>query len=207
MDLEEFKIKCRDYLENFVPFDEEQKIFVAGGFFPRFYHNLPIRDIDVYINDPELFKKMEEYYIAAGYTPDYEGGESLFNRFTCYDSSSPDIEIIGFHAMHEKFKENPYDYVSEFDFTVCQVIMNFESMDLISYNASTFSDIRTKTLRLNKKWSPKMKNNYSTNNVISRLLKYRDLGFMIDSVQVSDMYDKLIKYGAKEEKKFKFIDV
>ena len=48
-ELDDFEKKCREFLSVYAPFDGD-RLFVAGGFFARFYHDLPIRDIDIYVN-------------------------------------------------------------------------------------------------------------------------------------------------------------
>lgn len=191
---EEFEINCREYLENYVPFDDEQKIFVSGGFFPRFAHNLRIRDIDVYVNDPELFIAVKKCYLSTGFEEIYDSGNHLFSKLQHHNSSVPDIDLIGFHVSEERFKDRGYDYVSEFDFTICQATINSKCMKLNYYNPNTSTDIMGKRLRINRNFVPKVKSHYSANNVISRISKYRDLGFEMADDEYNYLYGCLMSY-------------
>jgi hypothetical protein len=160
-----FAKKCYSFLVNFVPF-EQTKIFVAGGFFPRFFHGLPIRDVDVYVNwDYEGVKRQ---YLDAGWeivsAPTYNSNYCVL-RSKDYSFT---IDLVGFHEPKH------VDYVTSFDIETSMVAVD-SSFFYIS--AETFKQIKEKQLVFNSETN--FLNDRFGNNTIDRMLKYRDLGFSV----------------------------
>jgi len=175
-----FEDHCRKYLLKYVLF-EEKKCFVAGGFFPRFYHNLPIRDIDIYVNDHEYFQTLENLYKELGYKQTRQ--LHLFSSFS--KQGSPNIDLIAFH--------NPLNsnFVSTFDFTICQ-----GWIDEFDHNIPT-KDIVEKKLIFNQaaNFNITSSDYGKMNNTLTRLVKYVKLGFDIDNEQLSLIHQALVLYS------------
>jgi hypothetical protein len=186
-----FESKCKSYLQNYIP--DLSKCFVAGGFFPRLYHNLPIRDIDVYVGSDDDF---------IGFVQDYQKIPNIetiktkrkFYRFR-NQTTGIEIDLIGFH------KPRDITFLKIFDFTICQGY--FEGNQFQTYSTETLKDIVQKRLRFTGF------NAYvegSSNNILTRMKKYRDLGFEITTEDLNAIYQYLTGPDVKKYSLAKYTD-
>jgi hypothetical protein len=180
-----FSELCRDYLSNYVIF-ENDRCFVAGGFFPRFYHNLPIRDIDVYVNDTEYFEKLQGIYREMGFYYVREDPEFVSLEHPSTTRHFPNIDLIAFH------EPKSVKIVESFDFNICQGWMNEEEHYIPEIAISTKS-MRFVPQSINANFSTYSK----SNNSLTRLLKYVSLGFTISEAELTLMHKAMIDYKPK----------
>jgi hypothetical protein len=181
-----FAEKCREYLSQYVPF-RGRDCFVAGGFFLRFYHDLPIRDIDVYVNDGKYFETLADLYSNLGFklisqdrtVPVEHRGK--FYKFKVPDSSL-EIDLIGFHEPKDT------SYTGKFDYMNCMSWMNGEDhfiADLIDSKKLYFNP-RCEILESTS--------DVRANNILLRMLKYAKLGFELEPEEVKKIYKCLLDY-------------
>ena len=134
---QEFTIRCVNYLNSFIP--DFEKCFVTGGFFPRFYHNMPIRDIDVYVGSDDVFVDfVKEYSKTSGFEKVLES-KKYFKFFNT--QSGVMIDLIGFHNPRTR------GFISNFDFSICRLYSyTSERKTFIShYQTEDFFDIQKMT--------------------------------------------------------------
>lgn len=189
MDVTKFESKCLGFLSSYVPFDGD-RIFVAGGFFCRFYHDLPIRDIDIYANDDEAFRKADEELEEAGFEMVHtfqKNNESWPSMIRYVAPDGIQIDLIGFH------RPRSLAYIKTFDFWHCQIAMD-ESSGLVC-DSITMECIEQKVIKYNtfKNEPRKVKN-----NSLVRIKKYEKLGFTIDDEELTAIYFKLLETESKE---------
>lgn len=171
----EFEDKCRAYLQNYVP--DLRKCFVAGGFFARHYHDMPIRDIDVYVDYLDDFDGfVKEFKSISNFKVVDE--KKKFCKLVNTDTNVG-IDLIAFHKGSSRFTQL-------FDFTITQGF--FQSDKFQSHSALTFPDIVLKRLRFTGR-SFAVKND---NNLLTRMKKYMDLGFEISQEDVNNIYHYLM---------------
>jgi len=168
--LPEFVKQSRAFLSNYVPFDDN-KCFVAGGFFPRFFHGLPLKDIDVYVNDSEYLIDMRKEYKRLGWDTLYYSDK--YQKLV--KNGEPDIDLISFHSP------NDFTYIKSFDFTICQFAIDHKSY---YSEANTFRDIQCKFLIYTGKSSYSSKDN----NILTRLVKYSHLGFRCGNSDLTKLF-------------------
>lgn len=180
--LQNFNNQCGHYLNSLVP--DFRHAFVAGGFFPRLFHHLPIRDVDVYVDGDEMFIQfVREYKNMSGFSLLKESPR----HFRFQESSSKImIDLIGFHSPKST------SYLQAFDFTICRGYYHKNRFG--TFGASDFDDIKNKKLRFTGK------SMYATNdnNVLCRLRKYLDLGFKIEDNELTSLYQYLTGPDAKK---------
>jgi hypothetical protein len=216
--IHEFDKKCREFLKDYVPFHGED-VFVAGGFFPRFYWNMEMHDIDVYVSKGHLPKLLEEYSLCERFgtpvrhNPDYHTIPVKDEKLS--------IDIISFHDPQDK------TFVNKFDFLQCMYLMSETYNDLDwSLLHTPFACIQDKHIMINLHYSlhsqerlfaqyqespeelaAKIANNLPTlpkilvkkqvatswtiHKVLNRLQKYIQMGFTMDKYQSQILADKL----------------
>src|SRR3990167_9961299 len=184
---QEFTIRCVNYLNSFIP--DFEKCFVTGGFFPRFYHNMPIRDIDVYVGSDDVFVDfVKEYSKTSGFEKVLES-KKYFKFFNT--QSGVMIDLIGFHNPR-----NP-GFISNFDFSVCRLYSyTSDHKTFIShYQTEDFFDIQKKKIRFSGRsiYRPN-----GVNHILTRLKKYLHLGFTIDDNELTGIYRCLTGPDAKK---------
>jgi hypothetical protein len=170
MNKESFNKKCEEYLCNYVPLDTS--VFVAGGIFPRLYHDLPVRDIDVYVNNSKDFEKAKKEYERVGFIPVDGLSSGIPEGVEFCNFKSPEdgviIDLIGFHKPRNGY------------------------VDVLS---GAFDCIVSKEIKINSRI--KLYKNFN-NNTLTRLKKYLDLGFTISDEELSKIYKILIKTDFKK---------
>jgi hypothetical protein len=148
MNIQDFRKKCYEYLLDYVPFYKD-KVFVAGGFFPRFYHNIPIRDIDVYVSKEILSDILAEYTRMNLFDAPAEQTEDKLFYSIPVRGKDFKIEIIAFHEP-----QSP-KFVEGFDFVQCMFVA--PSRDSCEYLSSTdyaaFSCVVQKNVIVNANFS------------------------------------------------------
>jgi hypothetical protein len=167
---------------------------VAGGLFPRLYHNLPIRDIDVYANSYEDFCILKGEYVEAG----FKVIESHKNYMKLQATDGMFLDLINFH--------NPkgLDYLDYFDFTISQCAFKDDQMydsNRESYPMSAWESIVKKVLVFNDKM-PAVSFTKGTNNTLTRLQKYTNLGFTISDEELTKMFHFWTNYFPEEKRVF-----
>lgn len=65
-DIEKFKADFIDYLSEVVPDPYSKELMIAGGSFFRFFHKLPVRDVDVYFSNTSEFVKNHNEITSLG---------------------------------------------------------------------------------------------------------------------------------------------
>lgn len=177
----EFEDKCRGYLSNYVP--DMSKCFVAGGFFARHYHDFPIRDIDMYVDNLDVFNQfVKEFKNMSNFTILQE--KKKFCKLINNDTKVG-VDIIAFHQGSNKFTKG-------FDFTISQGFFQHDQFQ--SHDERTFPDIILKRLRFTGR-SFAVNNE---NNLLTRAKKYLDLGFEISTEDMNSMYHFLMSPKARE---------
>ena len=191
-DFQEFSSRCVNYLSSFVP--DFEKCFVTGGFFPRFYHNMPIRDIDVYVDSNDIFIDfVKEYSKTSGFEKILER-KKYFKFFNV--ESGIMIDLIGFHNTRTR------GFISNFDFSICRLYSyTSERKTFIShYQTEDFFDIQKKKMRFSGRsmYAPR-----GDNHTLTRIKKYLDLGFTIDDNELTNIYRYLT---GPDVKKYTLVD-
>lgn len=186
-----FSDKAREFISNYVPFQRED-LFVAGGIFPRLYHSLPIRDIDVYVKDEDTFFKIQKEYEYAFYAtePDYTTGVGYFQKMNdkYYKYKHPDGITVDFITFHDP---KSVDYIQTFDFGICKFAITESNVYCDYYN---FENIKKKIIQ----YTPGMFGKTSSgNSTLHRLLKYIKLGFEPDAGCLDWMMDDLMNKRVK----------
>jgi hypothetical protein len=184
-----FEELCREYLEKHVLF-EEDRCFVAGGFFPRFYHNMPIRDIDVYVNDDKYFQKLYGLYSDMGFLIDRESSDFVSFLHPNPTDHTPNIDLIAFHQPRS------VDIVDSFDFNICKGWMTEDKQDIPLYAISS-KKMKFESKSLDANFGCYVKEN----NSLTRLIRYVNLGFTMSDYELGLMYQAMLDYTKKEEKK------
>jgi hypothetical protein len=187
-----FADKAREFISNYVPFQGDD-LFVAGGVFARLYHDIPVRDIDVYVKDEETFNKIRKEYLSAfgSVEPDYSKGTGYFqqmnDKFFKYKHS--DEITVDFILFHEPKNVN---YIQTFDFSVCK----FAITETDAYcNAMDFNDLKHKIIQYTLGSFGKTSKGNST---LHRLIKYVKMGFEPDESyclewMMSDLMNKKVQ--------------
>lgn len=181
-DLQTFTKQCGEFLNSYIP--DFKRCFISGGFFPRFYHNLPIRDIDVYIDYDDDFTDIIKEYRNL---PDWILEMTNRRHFRFREKSSNiRVDLIGFHNPRSP------EWVNKFDFTICR---GFYHKDLLSFQGTfDYMHLQKKELR----FSGSCVHTTGDNHVLARLKKYLDLGFTIDDNQLKSIYQFLTGPDAKK---------
>jgi len=183
MNVDLFEKTARDYLDRYIVLDNGD--FVAGGVFPRIFHGLPVRDIDLYTKDVQ---KTIDFYASLGYI--YAAGSVQSNYVSMYLPKEgkgkkliPHIhlDIIGFH-----FDKTP-NYINSFDFGICQVAMTTDT-----FVVRHASDIESKRLVFNGNYAVPVSYGHMKNNILTRINKYTRLGFTIDDANMGAIYKFLL---------------
>lgn len=164
----EFMKKCRQFLSNYVPFDKKN-VFVAGGFFTRFYHDLPIRDIDVYVKKEYFSSVLDEYLKTGDYEPKTE-----YKDFYCLKGKELDIDLISFHEPQSM------EFIESFDFMHCRM-----GLDEISTYYPGWHYMVDKKIGINTNaYDIRISSYVSIGGTISRLIKYINMGFTISPQEI-----------------------
>jgi len=148
------------------------------------YHNLPIRDVDVYVDSDDAFIAfVNEYKNLPGISLVKES-----KRFFKFQDTSTGIgiDLIGFHNPKTR------SFVLNFDFTICRC--TYGSSGLIAQGTSDYADIVAKKLV----FTGRSMYTENDNNLLGRLKKYLDLGFTVDHNELTKMYKFLLSPEAKK---------
>jgi len=211
MEFEEFQKRCLRFLCHYVPF-EDNRCYVAGGFFPRFYHNLPLRDIDIFVNDDDKMGEICKEFIShpsfcyVRSTNSKKCSVPTLMNFTTKDRRNNNPLIIQVVRVLDKWidkkekkrykqivsqKSENIDNINNVTNTLAWVY-SFDfticRVMAISNNlakiANDYADIQQKKLRYTNN-----KIRYSNKqNILTRIKKYTDLGFEINEAAYSNIF-------------------
>lgn len=194
-----FERKCHNYFHQYVPYFSGKDIFVAGGSIPRLYYDLPMRDIDIFVNNTADYRALYSEYVSSGYTQEVTKDE--FVRFK-HPSEDLLVELIHFH------EPKSFSCVRNFDFSISKFMFFGEHGGLRTINYETsWIDLLEKRLTLRDDKFLKyremiIRDKYGTptevNNIITRLLKYHELGFRLNDGQALYLYRTMLDF--KNEK-------
>jgi hypothetical protein len=173
-----------EFLQSYVPFDGS-RVFVAGGFFTRFFHGLPVRDIDVFINDDAAYFEVRDQILGVGGRIQNEffvrgKDRPRFSKLKAFDGTA--IDLICFHEPR-----NARGCIDLFDFEHCRLAVDGEGpwFSSMSFDSLVRKEIVVNTnMRLNR--------NFVENNPLTRMKKYLDLGFTIDNTQLTILYNTIL---------------
>jgi hypothetical protein len=137
--------------------------WIAGGMARKLYTNSsePTSDYDVWCKSDEQFEDLATRIRATSQFGEYYTENAI--TFTAYTDHTRKIQLI------KRICDSPEDIISEFDFTVCQVVTDTAEFVL---GPTTARDLNTKTLKLAH--HPLKK------NCIPRIVKYVTYGFKPD---------------------------
>lgn len=179
---DEFSVRCRKFLDQYIP--DPRRCFVAGGFFPRFYHRMDVRDIDIFVDGDDTFLSFREEYLQSGFKQIVTKGPKHAKLVDPHTNLC--VDLIGFH------RNKTPNHLLNFDFTICRIFFNKNRLGYIDY--SDFSDIVGKTLR----FTGKSMYAAGENNLLVRAKKYVDLGFKLNDNELTRMYQFLTSDEAKK---------
>jgi hypothetical protein len=198
----DFTNRSRKYLYDFVP--NWNGCFVSGGFFPRFYYDIPLRDIDIYTNssmDYECF--LGEFKNNRSYQLYNDASPTEFSTFY-NEAENIYVDLIGFHSPRAVV------FVNGFDFRLCSLHMSTSSLKPNTTNAEAFSDIQKKRLVYRCNAMAFESKKYAKNNsTIKRLIKYMELGFSPEGDIGKNIYDDIFSQGraqGRDEARSDFLD-
>jgi hypothetical protein len=175
-----------DYLDYFLTVqdwsEEDQKSFcITGGSFVRKYHDLPEKDLDVFISDANAYKELtscfEKHY-------QFIQKNKSCKQFTT--NSNLKIELI--------YRPKEIDKVIDtFDFTVVRLGAQIDSdgFKIQEYSNTALEDIHNKTVRFTGKLLFSGKN--YANNTLTRFMKYKNMNFNIAHNTFEDIAEKIHK--------------
>lgn len=172
--------------------------FVAGGIFPRLYHNLPIRDVDLFATSNRNFQEVKELLMnTTGLEYLEEEGHDNLAKFDC-PLGEFQLDLVNSPRRQER---SPYTLIDKFDFTISRVFMerNAGGFNISALNEEDFKDIATKKLT----FTGKLLFGTEKNNTLTRMLKYTKLGYKITEehyvaigVVIHQLLQKAIDEGA-----------
>ena len=175
---------CHQFLSQYVPFDGDN-LFVAGGFFPRKFHNLKLRDIDVFVNSQEYLEFLLEEYKNLDWQvktqekynlPGTEGPKRIHYLCTKQDENEHiEIDLVPFHDP-----KSP-EYIKTFDLNICQIAMD-ENFVYFVDEQTVINDLSNKHMRFTGNCKE---------TTFHRVVKYTKLGYEMtyaDMTNVSYMY-------------------
>lgn len=194
--IKHFEEECRAFLQNYVPFDED-RCFVAGGFFQRFWHGFPIRDIDIYAKQG-YFDECARELVHTGFEKQLVGKHQEFIKFKApHELGGLEVDLIGFHKPRSK------DYVfASFDFSCCMLCMDADNFYTGKFGGyELLQEMAEKRLVFNTNCRLNLGKN---NNTLTRLKKYMDMGYTIDEKTLTDIYLTLIKANPKKVKEMNY---
>ena len=175
-----FFSECREYLEDYAPFDGKN-LFVSGGFFARRAINQPIRDIDIYVNGDEKYLEcLKEEYLRLDWTVKETVGYKSPSKNIHYVCSKKDetfeLDLISFH------EPKSVEHISSFDFNICQIAMD---EDYLYFGAGTNATL----LCLEKQ--EMLFTGVLGSKTFQRAIKYTKLGFALseeDQASIANMH-------------------
>jgi hypothetical protein len=145
-----------------------KRMFVAGGCFKQFLTGNPIRDIDIWFSDVNEHATMvHKLTLNPNYTKEYASDRSVGFRHN--------TENVLLDLVKLRFG-TPVEIISEFDFTVCQMVYYVDDagIPMIAHHPNFFIDLEKKQLDLDDSVKPILTADYTFN----RMIKYvRDYGF------------------------------
>lgn len=171
--LSELEEKSTNFLLDYV-FDFN-KCFVAGGIFPRLYHNMPMRDIDIYLKEGINFDEVLQEY-KNNYTT-----MMLRNGYAKLKSNDGSIilDVIDFH------KPKTTAFCSSFDFLHCRANLTRNGSSLVfSAPPLVFHCIETMTLMIDQ-------HSLVGSKTIQRLVKYLKMGYTIEKDDINYLYRRI----------------
>lgn len=146
---------------------DDTNTFITGGVFARLFHNLPIKDIDVFIKNSSNFDQIKQLYMND-------------SRFTLLESRAKHCKfaIAGFDYTLDLVgftnRANSEDLIRKFDFTITR--FKYENGRLSAFERSDIEDLYFKKL----KYTNNVLFTTSRNNTLTRAERYRQLGFSLD---------------------------
>jgi hypothetical protein len=162
----DFRPLCTDItvarLATYLDLDIEKGPWLAGGAVRKFYlgQNIENSDLDIWFANLAQFEQAKEKIIALGaseaFASDNAVSYKFYEGYDCYN-----IQLI-----KRRFFEAPESIISEFDFTVCQLVT--DGRKLITGD-NTIQDLKTRTLRLVQARLPEY--------IIPRVVKYIVYGY------------------------------
>lgn len=170
-DFYSFSTRCKLFLDPYIP--DPYSCFVAGGIFPRLYHNLNIRDVDIFTKSDDSFEGLRKDYVDAKYTEVTSSRDYV--RF--FDpQTSFYVDLINFHSPKS------LAWIGTFDFTICRLSYSCNSLGY--YTEEDFNDIKNRKLI----FTGRSNRSAGSNNLLTRAKKYIDLGFTLDDNELTKMY-------------------
>lgn len=171
--------------------------FIAGGIFPRLYHNAPIRDVDLFATSNAHFAEIQNLLmntVGLQYLED----ESHANLAKFELNGEYQIDLVNSPRRQTR---NPFSLVEKFDFTISRVFMERTAagFNISSISPDDFKDIADHRLT----FTGKLLFGTQKNNTLTRMLKYTKLGYKITEehyvaigVVIHDLLQKAIDEGA-----------
>jgi len=168
--------------------------FVSGGIFPRLFHNLPIRDVDVFALNHDAHKELlSEWFMRENF--EYLEAESKVCVYR-FRHKETNIHFDVIKNGLEDHEMNPLAFIQRFDFTICRIMAKFTGHYPYPWSVtseaatSDLTDIATKKL----KFSGNLLFGSEKNNTLSRLLKYAKLGFEISDYDYELVTEKIYSF-------------
>ena len=149
--------------------DVKKSIILAGGALRSFFLDTKLRDWDIYLpNEPlKAFEKAPTTILGSEWRLLAETDLSWTFKQLVYNTMESVVEDATFNII-KKPQATPQDVITNYDFTVCMCAI---TADQITYHPDYFTDLATKTLRVNNLEDPL--------SVMWRLQKYNRYGFEI----------------------------
>lgn len=159
------KLEAETFLSRYVL--DAQNTFVTGGFFARLFHNLPIKDIDIFVRNSVNFDFAKQLYMNDARFRLIES-RARFCKFAIVGFDFT-LDLVGFTN-----RANSEDLIRKFDFTITR--FKYENGRLSAFNESDIQDLFLKKL----KYTNNILFTTSKNNTLTRAERYRQLGFSLE---------------------------
>lgn len=167
--------------------------FVAGGIFPRLYHNAPIRDVDLFATSNASFAEVQNLLLnttGLQYLEDESHG-----NLAKFEGPNGEYQIDLVNSPRRQTR-NAYSLVEKFDFTISRVFMERTAagFNINSVSPDDFKDIAEHRLT----FTGKLLFGTQRNNTLTRMLKYTKLGYKITEehyVAIGEAIHTLLQKG------------
>lgn len=172
-----------EYILDYLPPLHKDGPWIAGGSLMKTYMGLPLEDsdVDVWIT-PEKHKKWRDYKNSKSYDNGMDNPfPEIFNK---KDDENDKLKTYTEEINGNRYNiqcimfgnhSTPEELINSFDLNICQFAFDGETVYI---GDSTLESIRTKYMKFVK--FPKNKG-----NVLKRVVKYANRGFMLDRGQLN----------------------
>jgi len=150
--------------------------WLAGGCIRDYFMGVKPIDYDVYFPNENEFNKAKSYLNSVNAKIDWESDNGI--KFY-YNGIVLDLVKI--------FSNNPEDTISRFDYTVCMLAVDHNTL---YFGENTLKDLEDRKLVINTITNPK--------SSLKRALKYYNKGFTMSALEASKLYD-VIKDMPKQD--------